>query len=206
MKKELLFDFDGTIAATYDYVFDIAEDLAKDFNLPEVTPEMINRGRDLPLTQALKSLGLRGFRFFLASRRFQKYLYERLDMLKPVDGIGEVLKELKKKYTLGVLSSNGYLIMKSFLHDYKLEYFDYVKGGAPLLGKKRKIKGIMRKRGLDKDDIIYVGDEIRDIEGARGAGIKMVSVTWGYNSVKSLKEMNPDFLINKPEELLKLEF
>lgn len=205
IKPELVFDFDGTIADSYDFVFDIAEDLVRDFKLGEITPEMMEKARDVPLKNALKKLGFKGFRLFLVSRRFQRYLYNRLDELKPVEGIREVLEELSKEYTLGILSSNGEYIIRYFLKEYKLEYFAYIKGGASMQRKDRKLKRLMRKRKVDKKHMIYVGDEVRDIEAAKKAGIKIVAVTWGYNTPKILKEYEPDHIIDKPEDLLKLD-
>ena len=62
----------------------------------------------------------------------------------------------------------------------------------------------MKKYGFKKDQVLYVGDEIRDIVAAKRLGIKIAAVAWGYNSLKALKEQEPDYLIHKPEELLTL--
>jgi phosphoglycolate phosphatase-like HAD superfamily hydrolase len=48
------------------------------------------------------------------------------------------------------------------------------------------------------------GDETKDIEAARKIGIKVISVSWGYNSSQALAAEHPDFLIYRPEELLQV--
>lgn len=49
-----------------------------------------------------------------------------------------------------------------------------------------------------------MGDEIRDIEAAKKAGVGAVAVGWGYNILKILKEQNPDYLVRSPKELAKV--
>jgi phosphoglycolate phosphatase len=39
-----------------------------------------------------------------------------------------------------------------------------------------------------------VGDEMRDIDAARKAGVRIGSVAWGYNHVEALRERGPDEL------------
>ncbi len=202
----LLFDFDGTIADTYDFVYDIAEDLVKDFGLGEITPEMMSRSRDLPLRSALKKLGFNSFTLLLASKRFQKYLYERLDQLKPVKGIDDILMQLSQKYRLGMLSFNGPLIIKTFLKEYNLNYFDFVSRSFFLGGKHIQMRRIMRRNKLQRSELIYFGDEVSDIIASKKAGIRSVAVTWGYNTEKALKSAEPEYLIHKPGDILKLNF
>ena len=57
---------------------------------------------------------------------------------------------------------------------------------------------------LQKENILYVGDTIGDIEASRKAGIRVAAVTWGYNTKESLEAAKPDFLISQPEELLNI--
>ena len=46
-----------------------------------------------------------------------------------------------------------------------------------------------------------MGDEIRDIEAARKAGVRVASVGWGYNHVDALRERQPDELLLTVAEL-----
>ena len=48
----------------------------------------------------------------------------------------------------------------------------------------------------------YIGDEVRDIEAAKEAGINSVAVTWGFSDLAQLKKAKPFALITKPEQLL----
>jgi phosphoglycolate phosphatase-like HAD superfamily hydrolase len=77
-----------------------------------------------------------------------------------------------------------------------------VGSGLALFGKGRVIQRLLRRHHLNPEDVIYVGDETKDIEAARKIGIKVISVSWGYNSSQALAAEHPDFLIYRPEELL----
>lgn len=51
--------------------------------------------------------------------------------------------------------------------------------------------------------IIYVGDDLRDMEAARAAGMRAVAADYGYlGGVVSTESWNPDAAIKKPIELL----
>ncbi len=59
----------------------------------------------------------------------------------------------------------------------------------------------MKLHRFGADDVIFIGDETRDIEACKRAGIRCVAVTWGYNSEKSLAAQNPHRVFHRPEEL-----
>ena len=92
-----------------------------------------------------------------------------------------------------------------FLKDKNLEHvFDIVMTGVGLFGKATKIKRACRIAKVNKSEVICVGDEDRDILAAKKAGIEIISVTWGFHSKGLLEKHNPDFIANKPEEILKI--
>ncbi len=59
----------------------------------------------------------------------------------------------------------------------------------------------MKDKTIPHDDPIYVGDEIRDVEAAKKAGIRVIGVSWGYNSKNALLKAKPDHVIENPEEI-----
>ena len=48
---------------------------------------------------------------------------------------------------------------------------------------------------------IAIGDEVRDIEAARAAGIACGAVTWGYAAPEALRAMQPDMVFERVEEI-----
>jgi phosphoglycolate phosphatase len=43
---------------------------------------------------------------------------------------------------------------------------------------------------------LAIGDEIRDIEAARAAGIACAAVTWGYAALEALRALGPDLVFD----------
>jgi phosphoglycolate phosphatase len=64
---------------------------------------------------------------------------------------------------------------------------------------------MVSNHGLDRNHVLYIGDETRDIEAAHKAGVRVAAVTWGYNNAEMLKRFSPDYLVSRPHELLSLE-
>lgn len=62
-----------------------------------------------------------------------------------------------------------------------------------------------RRMGVDPARCLYVGDDLRDIEAGRAAGMGTVAVAWGYlGQGEPIEAWGADHLINLPAELLKL--
>ena len=57
---------------------------------------------------------------------------------------------------------------------------------------------------IDLNDCIMVGDRKYDVIGAKKFNLKCVGVTYGYGSLEELKDINADFIIDKPLELLSI--
>jgi phosphoglycolate phosphatase len=66
------------------------------------------------------------------------------------------------------------------------------------------LKRIRRTFSLAHGEIVYVGDETRDLRAAQKAGIPSVGVTWGFNNKKSLAAFKPALLADEPKDLLQL--
>lgn len=71
-----------------------------------------------------------------------------------------------------------------------------------MFGKGRVLGHVIQKQKLHQQKVVYVGDEVRDIEAAREAGIPIVAVSWGFNSVHRLQQSQPDYVVTDPKQLL----
>ncbi len=56
----------------------------------------------------------------------------------------------------------------------------------------------------DPVDIWYVGDTAVDIETARGAGMKLIAVTWGFRTKEELAAAHPERTADTPQEVLEI--
>jgi pyrophosphatase PpaX len=62
----------------------------------------------------------------------------------------------------------------------------------------------VRLLGADPTTTVYAGDSIHDLHSGRGAGVWTAAVLWGPFSRRQLEPAEPDFWLERPEELLSL--
>lgn len=199
--KTLIFDFDGTLADSFELVIDIVYDLT---GIPRQNEAEVARLRKLPLLKAAREMKIPLSRAPGLLLRGRQMMHERIHEVHPFPGIPEVLQELHEAgYHMLVISSNSEQNVRTFLRANDLEsYFDGVYGGASVISKAGALKRVMRRNRIDAANCYYVGDEVRDIVAATKAGIEPIAVTWGYQAPEALAEYHPYALINDPAELL----
>jgi phosphoglycolate phosphatase len=73
--------------------------------------------------------------------------------------------------------------------------------GASLFGKGPKLRAVLRSSGIPAAEAICIGDEIRDLEAAREAGLAFGAVTWGYTQPASLRAHGPEEVFESFEEI-----
>jgi phosphoglycolate phosphatase len=106
---------------------------------------------------------------------------------------------------LGVLSSNKEDNIRRCLRANGVEnLFSFVVGYPKLFGKGKALRRILRAERLEKSDVLYVGDEVRDVEAARKAGVAVVAATWGFHAESILRDSRPDQIIADPGQLAEL--
>ncbi len=202
--KAVLFDFDGTIADTHDAFFGIVNRLADEFGYPQVDQEELARLKKLSSAEIIKYSRVSPFKIPFILKRLKKELGKEITDLKPYLDMQEVLFLLKNKgYVLGIVTSNLGDNVHIFLRNNGLDHiFDFVQAGTTLFGKNRMINKVLKEHNFKADEVIYVGDETRDISAAKKSKLTMISVAWGFSSPAILQEYKPDFLIHQPKELL----
>jgi len=202
--KVIIFDFDGTIADSRMTLVKIANELAPQFGYPTVNEEDIVKYSNMSSREVIENSLIPTYKIPFLLRRVKRELNKQIATLKPFVGIKEVLTELRSYgYSLGIITSNIQENVVNFLRNNYLDsYFDFIYSGTTLFGKDKIINRVIKQKQLDSQKMVYVGDETRDIEAAKKSKIKIVAVTWGFNSPDVLAEYQPDFLIDTPEELI----
>nr|MBP9691251.1 HAD hydrolase-like protein [Candidatus Woesebacteria bacterium] len=127
-----------------------------------------------------------------------------LSSVEPIPGIPFVLMELQKKYELHILTSNDQKIVLSFLNTHEISCFESVTSERNLFGKDKSLKKMFKQLRCSPEDVLYIGDEVRDIEACQKVNVDVCSVSWGLNSHDILAEHSPTYLLKDPTELLKL--
>lgn len=204
MPQTFIFDFDGTIANILEAMVEIYNQFAHRYRCRVVRPGDLEHLRNGRPKELLAEFGISAWKLPFLVSAVRKGLKSR--KLNPQDGIVETLKNLHNKgVTLGILTSNSQENVETFLQVHDLmNVFSFVSSYRHLFGKHKALNKIMRTRHLVPSDVTYIGDEVRDIEAAKKAGIKSVGVTWGFQTLSALKAAAPDMIANVPVELLSL--
>jgi phosphoglycolate phosphatase len=205
-KKVIIFDFDGTIADTVDALVSIANRLAVEFKYIKITHGELALLRHLTSREIIKYSGISFFKIPFLLKKVKGELKDKIKEFKPIPEIQDALIELRNDgHRLGIITSNSQENVTQFLKSNDLDYlFEFIYSGVTIFGKTTIINNVLRQKQLKPQEVIYVGDETRDIEASKKANIKVIAVSWGFNSVEALAKEKPDFLIHQPKELLEV--
>jgi len=208
--KMVIFDFDGTIADTLPFSFQKFLEIAKLFQIDDLTDrQIINEIRSKSYQELLqgsfKKAWLKLPFIVYMIKNMQKELEKEIEKIKLFPGIKRVLGDLKKNgYKLAIISSNRKENIDKFIKFNKLNVFDFVHGKTDLFGKAGYLEKFLKDFNLKKTEVIYIGDEIRDVEACHKVGIKMIGVSWGLHTVEALKKNGVDYIANKPMDIMKI--
>ena len=201
--KTAIFDFDGTIIDSREAIVDIMQQMSREFGFRHVTREEMISLRELPVRRRLRRLGIRFWKIPRLANRSLELFSDHMTSFPVYDGIRELLQSLHAaNIETQILSSNNVANIQRCLDANALNHFTNIYSARGLFSKHRTLKRILRHHGIRREDAVYIGDELRDIEAARRAGISVVAVSWGYDSPSLLKSGNPNYLAEDPTDIL----
>lgn len=201
--KNLIFDFDGTIADSYGHIIPIVLDLASKYRNKLQEKIDLNDLRHYTFKEIITYAKFPKYKLPFIVKKAQNRLHLKLDEVQLFPGVTEVLEKLDEQgFKMGVISSNSENNVEKFLSQKRINsYFNFIIGSSALFGKQRSISRALKKYQLERPETLYIGDEVRDIEACKNSDIDVVAVTWGFNAKVLLKRYNPSYLVDTPEEL-----
>jgi len=201
--KNIIFDFDGTLADSFPLVLDLFYKWSKCDPLPDKTVQML-RNKSIKEVLAYFKIPMWKVPGLLVKGRVD--LGRRLAEVPLFADMDTVLKKLHStNRQIFLMSSNSAVNVNKFLKIHKIDgYFTEVFGNAGIFGKAPVMKRIIQKYRLNPKDCYSIGDEIRDIDATKKVGITSIAVGWGYNGEQILKAHKPDYFAHKPTDLIKL--
>ena len=204
--KTLVFDFDGTIADTLGETRRIFNRIAPDYGIREVAEHELDGLRHLSLKDLLNHLEIPKRRVPALIARGTGLMRGNITELQLITGMREVLIELRRHVrSFGILTSNATANVDLFLRTHGLrDQFDFISSTSKLTGKAKHLKAIRKTFSLRPEELLYIGDELRDVKASQKAGIPIAAVTWGFNSREALMAAAPDYLFDQPEDFLRL--
>lgn len=204
--QTLVFDFDGTIADTLGETRRIFNRIAPDYGIREVDEHELEHLRHLSLKQLLDHLKIPKRRVPALIARGTGMMRSNITELRMIEGMSEVLIELRRHVrSFGILTSNSTANVDLFLRTHGIrDQFDFISSTSKLTGKAKHLKAIRKTFSMRPEELLYIGDELRDVKASQKAGIPIAAVTWGFNSRQSLAAAKPDYLFDRPVDFLRL--
>jgi phosphoglycolate phosphatase len=200
--KLIIFDFDGTLADTFDFFLDLINDMAIKHHFKTLSDDDKENIKDLSARQIIKNLKIPFWKIPKVAKSMKASLSSSNSPIEVFDFIPQILLELKNKnVNLAILTSNNQVNVKRILRN-NFSLFGASTFDVSILGKKRQFKKLIKNHQVLPSEVLIIGDEVRDIEAAQNIGVDIASVCWGYNSQKILISQKPTYLIQSPQQIL----
>ncbi len=201
--RAVILDFDGTLGDTSGAVLDAVNKTAETIGKGPLTESDIAFFRENGARAFFKKNKISVFALPSLISKGRRFFAETKD-IRPISGVKDAVIALKNKGTaLFLVSSNTKENINKFLAANGMEdVFTDIVCEKGLFGKGKMIKKVADKLG--SAGAVYVGDETRDGEAARTAGIPFIGVSWGFNSAPSLIAAGAVRVISSPEELAEI--
>jgi len=196
-----IFDFDGTLADSLPWFRTSFQDMIIRFDLAPVGADEIEGLRALTGRQIMSRLNVPMWRLPAIVSDMRKRKLAAADEISLFDGVEQMLSALQHfDIKVAIVSSDSEESVRRVLGPMAglISRFDC---GAAVFGKHRKFRSVARRLGAKPADTICIGDEIRDIEAARAAGMASGAVAWGYAFSAALQAAGPTHFFNSIEEL-----
>ena len=208
MKKLCIFDLDGTLLNTLDSIAYYVNDTMKHFGLPVIETEKIrtfvgNGARNLS-DRALRYNGSELDVEGVLSVYIEKYNSDALYLVKPYDGIRELLSKLHENgVTLAVLSNKPHSSTSIMIDEiFGKDLFSVVRG--PYNNEKVKPDPAVANeiaKGFEKENCFFIGDSDVDIKTGRNALMHTIGVTWGFRDRGVLQNAGAEKIVSKAADI-----
>lgn len=174
------------------------------YDVSSYTPQYLRRFIGPPLRDCFRiTFGVKEEEIEECVRRYRE-LYNARGMfeMKPYEGIKELLCRLRENGIKRAVATNKMeeLAVRCVRSQKMEDLFDSIKGPEVDGGitKAMVISNAVEALGVSKDEVLMVGDTSNDEKGAETAGVRFVSVGWGFGFTPE----NAD--VKKPSEILEI--
>lgn len=204
MVTDVVFDFDGTLVDSRALVLRLYNEIARRRGFSLLTASNLEEMRSLPLLERGRRLGVSPFHVPGLVGEFLQNYRKELSELGFYEGIPELLSELRARgLRVSILSSNEESNIRDVLRRHGVEdWVAGIQGGSRVFGKARPLRSLMKRRGLSREQLVYIGDERRDVEACRQVGVRIIAVSWGFDSLSALRDAGAEVIVDSPAGIL----
>ncbi|WP_153129725.1 HAD hydrolase-like protein [Dechloromonas hortensis] len=206
MKYRLaIFDFDGTLADSLPFLLSVVNKLAERHAFRPIDLDAVPAFRHYSAREMMRHLELPAWKLPLVAQSFMTLMQQNPQATPLFANVDSVLQQLARaQLRLALVSSNARHNVEQILGASNIGLFGHLECGMSIFGKASRIRKILRLTGTPASQVVYIGDQITDLEAARQEGVAFGAVTWGYGSIESLRRHAPDEEFAQFTDLLRL--
>jgi phosphoglycolate phosphatase len=209
MFRAVLFDFDGTLADSYDAITASVNFVRKHHQLSELDPKTVRELVGFGLEQLMADIvpgsdPVANAQLYRTHHPSVMFSHTRL-----LPGVWETVQTLHSNgIRLGICSNKPSAITRQLVEALQLRpYFDVVLGpedsGEPKPSPKMLFLALQHLE-VDAKQSLFIGDMVIDIETARNAQLPVWVVPTGSHSRETLEQSQPDRLMDRMDEVISL--
>lgn len=205
--RGILFDIDGTLLNTFDFIYGAFEYALKEHHLAPRTRDEFSHLMGGPLEEVYAAMEPDSDSKSLAKahRHFQS---ENLSLVSLFPDTKDVLEALLKRglKLAAITTRSARTSVRSLEQTGILHYFDLVLSAEDVSFHKPHPEPLLKALAIfniKPEEAVMVGDTSADIEAGKNAGTKTVAALYGFAGER-LRETRPDYSINTLRELLSI--
>ncbi|MCH9029740.1 MAG: HAD family hydrolase [Bacteroidetes bacterium] len=209
--EHICFDLDGTLVKSDKTIYKATLATLRHLSIKGDIPEQkFNKMIGLHFVDIFNefNLDVPDFEKFIGI--YKKIYFDFIDDSKLYNNVEDVLFSLKndKDIKLSLLTTKGQDQAERIIKYFNLDnHFDFIMGRREGIAHKPSAEPLLficNELEIDAKDTMIVGDTELDILCGKNAGAITCGVTYGYRTEESLKENDPDYLINDFDEIILL--
>ncbi len=207
--KGIIFDLDGTLLDTLEDLTDAVNHVMQAFSLETKSLDQVRsyvgNGVVKLIEQCLPG-GETHAQFSEILNAFMYYYEMNCDQkTKPYDGVLALIEKLHSEgRQLGIVSNKFDSAVKELNRQYFHSWIDFALGVSDALHRKPApdmVYACIEQMHLKPEEVVYIGDSEVDLMTAQNAGIKCISVLWGFRSLDILLEYGATQVVSTVKEL-----
>jgi phosphoglycolate phosphatase len=188
-----IFDFDGTLADSFPFFIRVFNQLAEQHGLKKIDPDLAPLYRSYNARQMMEQVGMSAWKFPFVASSLISLMNQHAASIPLFEDTDEMLLHLANRgIILAIVSSNSYDNINQILGPANAKLFSQFECGMSIFSKAARIQKAVKKTGLPSHEVIYIGDQITDLEAARQEKVAFGAVSWGYETIESLRVQFPE--------------
>ncbi|MCY1077644.1 HAD hydrolase-like protein [Archangium lansingense] len=204
MISNVVFDFDGTIADSKSAIISVYNQVAEKHRFKPLFEADIPTLSKLSIPERCHRMNVPIYKLPVLIVEVTRSFKNVVDSVSAFDGMRSVLETLHRHgLTIGIISSNSNENIERFLARQGMESLvQRVHCSSNVFGKDKVISRYLKTYGLTPEQVLYVGDEERDVVACKKTKLRVLSVSWGLESLDVLTRAGPDFIVHQPSDIL----